>query len=108
MGAHVFLQVPTETCELHVLPEYLGDYKEADQWKEFAIVIGDYAAGGFITKGDINCDGSVDGNDVSILLEMVLAGGVTELQMFLADINSDGAVDGNDVSILLEIVLVGE
>ena len=59
-------------------------------------------------KGDINDDGSVDGNDVSIMLEMVLAGGVTEAQLAVADINGDTSVDGNDVSILLEIVLSGE
>ena len=59
-------------------------------------------------KGDINDDGSVDGNDVSIMLEMVLAGGVTDEQMAVADINDDGSVDGNDVSILLEIVLSGD
>ena len=59
-------------------------------------------------KGDINDDGSVDGNDVSILLEMVLAGNVTDEQKAVADINDDTSVDGNDVSILLEIVLAGE
>ena len=60
------------------------------------------------SKGDLNADGSVDGNDVSILLEMVLAGGVTDAQQAVADINGDGSVDGNDVSILLEMVLSGE
>ena len=58
-------------------------------------------------KGDINGDGSVDGNDVSILLEMVLAGGVSAEQTAVADINGDTSVDGNDVSILLEMVLAG-
>lgn len=59
-------------------------------------------------KGDINGDGSVDGNDVSILLEMVLAGGLTADQIAVADLNGDSDVDGGDVSILLEIVLSGE
>ena len=59
-------------------------------------------------KGDINGDGSIDGNDVSILLEMVLAGGVSDEQKAVADINGDNSVDGNDVSILLEMVLAGE
>ena len=58
-------------------------------------------------QGDINLDGSVDGNDVSIMLEMVLSGGVSNAQMAVADLNTDGSVDGNDVSILLEIVLMG-
>lgn len=59
-------------------------------------------------KGDLNGDGSVDGSDVSILLEMVLAGGLTDAQIDVADLNDDGSVDGSDVSILLEIVLAGE
>lgn len=59
-------------------------------------------------KGDLNGDGSIDGNDVSILLEMVLAGGVSDEQKAVADINGDNSVDGNDVSILLEMVLAGE
>ena len=58
-------------------------------------------------KGDLNVDGAVDGNDVSILLEMVLAGGVSDEQTAVADINADGSVDGNDVSALLEMVLAG-
>ena len=64
--------------------------------------------GSEVLKGDINGDGSIDGNDVSILLEMVLAGGVTAEQTAVADINGDTSVDGNDVSILLEMVLAGE
>lgn len=59
-------------------------------------------------KGDINGDGSIDGNDVSALLEMVLAGGVSDAQKAVADINGDNSVDGNDVSALLEMVLAGE
>lgn len=59
-------------------------------------------------KGDLNGDGSVDGSDVSILLEMVLAGGLSDAQIVVADLNGDGSVDGSDVSILLEIVLAGE
>ena len=58
-------------------------------------------------RGDLNVDGAVDGNDVSILLEMVLSGGVSDAQLAVADINGDQSVDGNDVSILLEIVLTG-
>lgn len=54
--------------------------------------------------GDLNHDGSVDGNDVSILLEQVLGGGASPE----SDLNDDGSVDGNDVSILLETVLGGD
>ena len=60
------------------------------------------------SRGDVNTDGAVDGNDVSALLEMVLAGGVDDEQKAVADVNADGNVDGNDVSALLEMVLAGE
>ena len=75
------------------------------QWKDFANIIGDLADG---VKGDLNDDGSIDGSDVSILLEMVLAGDLTDTQIALADLNDDNSVDGSDVSILLEMVLAGE
>lgn len=67
----------------------------------------DYEGEDDALRGDINGDGSVDGNDVSALLEMVLAGGVSDEQTAVADINADGSVDGNDVSALLEMVLAG-
>ena len=67
----------------------------------------DYEGEDDAIRGDINGDGSVDGNDVSALLEMVLAGGVSDEQTAVADINADGSVDGNDVSALLEMVLAG-
>lgn len=59
-------------------------------------------------KGDVNGDGAVDGADVSVLLEMVLEGGLTDEQVVAADLNGDGSVDGGDVSILLDIVLSGD
>lgn len=101
----MFSGVPKDGT-LHVLPQYLEAYSTAEQWCEFTNIKGDLTEGGI--KGDINGDESTDGNDVSILLEMVLAGGVTEEQLPLADINDDGSADGNDVSILLEMVLSGE
>lgn len=72
------------------------------------IEMGEYPGTDVHYHGDINGDGSTDGGDVSIMLEMVLAGGVTDEQNAVADLNSDGSVDGGDVSILLEMVLSGE
>lgn len=102
MGSEVFSGVPKDET-LHVLPQYLNKYKAADQWKEFTDIIGD-----LVIKGDLNGDASVDGNDVSILLEMVLDGGLTDAQKAVGDLNGDTSVDGNDVSILLEMVLGGK
>lgn len=59
-------------------------------------------------KGDINGDEAVDSYDVSVLLEMVLSGGLTDEQILLGDINGDGSVDSYDMSAILEIVLSEE
>ena len=105
LGAEVFQNVKKESCVLHVRPSLFEAYSEADQWKDFDNIIGDLPEE---LKGDLNGDGSVDGGDVSILLEMVLAGGVNDAQKAVADLNGDGDVDGGDVSILLEMVLSGD
>ena len=73
LGSDVFNGVP-KGGTLHVLPQYLEAYKAADQWSEFTNIKGDLTGGGSVIKGDLNGDASVDGNDVSILLEMVLDG----------------------------------
>lgn len=91
---NVPLYIPDSSAEL---------YRNTFPWSKFVDIRG-YPA----TKGDINGDSSTDGGDVSIALEMVLAGGVTAEQTAVADLNGDGAVDGGDVSILLEIVLTGQ
>ena len=62
-----------------------------------------------VTKGDLTGDGTIDGSDVSALLEIVLSGGeITPLQLAAGDLTGDGVIDGSDVSALLEIVLSGD
>lgn len=99
-GAGTFTDVPKETCELHVLPAHIDAYTEADQWKDFMIIVGDLND----IEGDLNGDGSIDSSDVSILLEKVLLGGA---YIAAADLNGDGTIDSSDVSALLERVLAG-
>lgn len=91
---NAILTVPYGSAEL---------YREASPWNKFAAIQELPAP----KKGDLNDDGAVDGGDVSILLEMVLAGGVADAQKTVADLNGDGSMDGGDVSILLEMVLSG-
>ncbi len=71
LGSSVFSDVPKDGT-LHVLPQYVEAYSSADQWKEFTGIVGDLTD---VVKGDLNDDKSVDGNDVSILLEKALSGG---------------------------------
>ena len=104
MDSDVFYNVPKDGT-LHVLPKYLNAYQTADLWKEFYNIKADLTD---VVKGDLNDDESIDGNDVSILLEMALSGGVRADQLEAADLNNDQSVDGNDVSILLEKALSGD
>lgn len=74
-------------------------YSAVPDWNRF---------GHIVEAGDVNADDSLDSADVSVLLEMVLAGGVADgVQLMLADVNADGALDSADVAILLELVLSG-
>jgi len=45
---------------------------------------------------DLNCDGVVDGNDLSAVL-----GQWGECAGCVADVNDDGIVDGNDLAVVL-------
>lgn len=76
-------------------------YRTTSAWNNFSTIeeIGSTIA------GDIDGDGSLDSTDVSILLELVLAGGT---YIFEGDLNGDGSIDSSDVSILLELVLSGK
>lgn len=81
-------------------------YIPIDNWIE--IDMGEYPGAGILYRGDLNGDAQTDATDVAILLEMVLAGGVTDAQKAVADLNDDGDVDAVDLSILIEMVLSGE
>ena len=55
-----------------------------------------------LTKGDINMDGNLDVEDVSLLIKIVLESGeFTEI----GDMNNDGEIDIEDISLLINAVL---
>lgn len=101
LGENVFSGISGTNCTLHVKSGYLSAYKAAVQWKDFPNIIGDAEL-----AGDIDGNSKVDSTDVSILLELVLAGSITYLPA--ADLNGDGNIDSVDVSIILEHVLAGD
>lgn len=51
--------------------------------------------------GDANGDGSVDGNDATLLLQYAAGWSVT-IEPLAADANGDGIVDGNDATLMLQ------
>ena len=59
------------------------------------------------TMGDVNCDGFIDINDVTALIEYVLNGYSDHVNAEYADLNNDGEVSINDITALIAIVLGG-
>lgn len=62
------------------------------------------------TVGDVNGDGEVDINDVTVLIAGVLDGSVSSLSgddLAAADVTGNGEVDINDITALISIVLNG-
>ena len=84
-----------------------ASYRAVNQWKLFARIeeYGELP----VKPGDLDGSGTLDGSDVSAMLEIVLSGGtLTPEQIAAADIDGNGTLDGSDVSAILEIVLSGE
>ena len=54
-------------------------------------------------SGDVNCNGEVDINDVTALINTILTGN----RVPNGDVNSDGEVDINDVTMLISLILNG-
>ena len=56
-------------------------------------------------KGDVNCDGLVDINDVTMMIDYVLGKPMENFNTYNGDFNSDGDIDINDVCDTIERVL---
>ncbi len=97
----VFVDFNFEHATLNVPYAATEAYRTTSPWRDFEF-INELPAP---KLGDINADGSIDGGDVSILLEMVHAGGLSDEQKLIADLNADGSIDDVDVSVLLGKVL---
>ena len=75
-------------------------YKVADQWMYFF-----YKSQEDFMLGDVNNDGSVDINDVTAIISMVLGTATQEFNAQAADVSGDGVVDINDVTGVINLVL---
>lgn len=72
--------------------------------------VGDYFAVDNVSlgmRGDVNGNGTVDINDVTALIQYVLTGSTTGINLSNADVNGNGPVDINDVTALIQYVLTG-
>ena len=98
LGNSVFYAVPKDNT-LHVLPEYLEAYQNADQWKDFQNILGDLSQP--LPNADLNDDGSVDISDVNIVINMMLGKDTSNN----GDITGDGQVDISDVNAVINAML---
>ena len=58
-----------------------------------------------VQKGDVNCDGTIDASDASLVLQAyssLSTGGTTYLNCNLADWDNNGSVDSSDASSILQ------
>ena len=58
-------------------------------------------------RGDVNNNGQVDINDVTVLINFVLSGDSTGVNLEAANTDQQGGVDINDVTALIARVLTG-
>ena len=88
-------------CHLEVPKGMAAAYQEADQWKEFFFVIeGDPAK----QNSDFDGNGTLDENDVTLLVNEILGKGDTSIGQ-KGDLNNDGFVNMADVTKLIDYIL---
>ena len=56
-------------------------------------------------KGDVNCDGDVNVNDVTVLVNYILGKNPSPFDSVAADVNEDTAINVNDVTALINLIL---
>ncbi|MBR5726677.1 MAG: leucine-rich repeat protein [Muribaculaceae bacterium] len=76
-------------------------YKGADQWMNFFFQGADYIV------GDVNGDGFVNISDVTSLINYLLSGDETGINLLAADVSADGYVNITDVTELINYLLTG-
>jgi hypothetical protein len=61
-------------------------------------------AGSSFQRGDVDCDGSVNITDVTVLIDYLLSGTTPPVA---ADCDQDGSVNITDVTVLIDYLLAG-
>ncbi|MBO4803202.1 MAG: leucine-rich repeat protein, partial [Muribaculaceae bacterium] len=81
-------------------------YQQANIWKKFTnISEADFPVE--VIRGDVNGDGSVDITDATMLINYLLSGNSTGMNLTAADVNDDGLVDITDATTLINYLLSG-
>jgi surface protein len=63
--------------------------------------------GGTFLRGDVNGDGSVNISDVTALIDYLLSGNASGINLSGADCNQDGSINISDVTALIDYLLSG-
>lgn len=59
-------------------------------------------------KGDVDGDGDINISDVTALIDYLLSGDDSDIQLDNADIDSDGAISISDATVLIDFLLASE
>ena len=87
---------------LHVPDASLDGYHTASCWKNFANIIGDAVE---IVNGDVDMDGEIRINDVTKIINYLLTGDATNINVENADFDGNGKVNIADVTTLIRHLL---
>ena len=67
-----------------------------------------YFTGNSVTaRGDVNGDGSVNISDVTALIDYLLTGDASGINMSGADTNQDSSINISDVTVIIDYLLTG-
>ena len=78
----------------------LDMYKADEEWGKFTHIVPFIGAG----PGDVNGDYSIDVDDVTDIIGLILDGAVPEY----ADVNGDGSADIDDITVIINMLLNGQ
>lgn len=98
------LDIATLTSGQHTISWVIGDSKEV--WGFFTGEVNTMEF--YNSRGDVNMDNVVDINDVTDLIDYLLTGNATAVDLEAANCDLDGGVDINDVTELIDYLLTGQ
>lgn len=102
-----FTDAVYQNATLYVPMRSLELYQNAVGWSNFQHIEGIDTGDNPFLFGDVNNDGNVKINDVTALIDYLLSGDDTGINLDAADVNEDGFVRINDVTALIDYLLGG-
>ena len=101
-----FVSSVYQNAVLHVPYGSHEAYRNDPYWGQFVNIVSEEVIGSGL-QGDVNDDGRVSINDVTSLINYLLNGDDSGINLAAADVNGDGNVKISDVTELINILLTG-